>query len=414
MQGFPLPHAPRGLAGTIPVPFSKSLAQRHLLAACLAGPPSAVRGYPEAEDAQLFLQALQQVGFQLQVDGQQVQVLGFAPKREAQLFLGNNGTGLRLLLAQLAAWPGRYFVDGVPRLRQRPLSPLLSALRQLGAEIQGDRLPLEVVGGSLQGEHVSVEASASSQFVSALLFLGARLPQGLTVEVLGELPSRPYVELTVEVLRAFGCQVREEGSCCRVQGPLQPQQVTVEGDWSAAAFPLVGVAVAGGEVEVQGVDLRSRQGDAVVVELLRQAGCELAGAPGSVRGRGPASGPLVASLRHCPDLFPALSVLVALRGGKLTGLAHLAGKESDRVQVMAAHLRRLGLSVEAGPHWLEAAGGGIPRAPREPLSPEGDHRIAMALAIAGLVTPGLALDQPQCVAKSWPDFFPLWQRLVRA
>ncbi len=412
-QVVELPFAREGLFGSVQVPPSKSLAQRYLLAACLAGPPSRVEGYPQAEDPQLLLAALQKVGFQLRVAGQSVAVEGFSPVRAAQLFLGNNGTGLRLLVALLTSMPGRYWLDGVPRLRERPLGRLLSALRSLGARIEGEGLPLVIEGGELSGEVVAVDARESSQFVSALLFVGARLPRGLRVELSGDVPSFPYVAMTAAVLRQFGAEVRFQPQAVLVRGPLQPRQVTVEGDWSAAAFPLVGVAVAGGDVLVRGVRQGSVQGDAAVADILHRAGCEVMEKGDGVRVRGAATSGVRARLSEVPDLFPALAVLVALRGGELTGLGHLAYKESNRVLVMAERLRQLGLEVETNGVSFRAQGRGNPQAPMFPLSPHADHRIAMALAVAGLVTPGLRVTDPQCVAKSWPHFFQAWTALVR-
>lgn len=412
-QILELPWAREGLFGEVAVPPSKSLAQRYLLAACLAGPPSQVDNVPAAEDPQLLLAALRAVGFQLRVEGATVGVEGYSPVPEARVFLGNNGTGARLLLALLASLPGRFVVDGVERLRQRPIAGLVTALRSLGARIQGDALPLVVEGGELNGGTVRVDARPSSQFVSALLFLGCRLPGGLRVELPQPVPSWPYVAMTAGVLREFGAEVALGRNAVAVSGPLEPRRVTVEGDWSAAAFPLVGVAVAGGEVRVTGVRTASWQGDAAIVDILRGAGCRVNLEPGAVRAAGPASGAVVARLFDAPDLFPPLAVLVALRGGELSGLEHLAYKESDRVRVMADRLRQLGLDVEAEGSCFRARGGGKPQAPAVPLSPEADHRIAMALAVAGLAAPGLRLADPQCVGKSWPGFFEAWRRLVR-
>lgn len=412
-QVLALPSARRGLFGSVAVPPSKSLAQRYLVAACLAGPPSQVDNVPEGEDFTLLLAALQKVGFQLRVEGAKVSVEGFSPVAGATLFLGNNGTGLRLLLAVLASLPGRYLLDGVPRLRERPIGGLLTALRALGARITGESLPLVVEGGELAGETVRLDARVSSQFVSALLFLGCRLPAGLRVELSHPVPSWPYVEMTAAVLRVFGAEVTLDPKAAVVRGPLAPRKLTVEGDWSAAAFPLVGVAVAGGELEVRGVRRPSVQGDAAIVEILRRAGCRMHAGTDSVRVVGPATAPFKARLSDVPDLFPPLSVLVALRGGELSGLGHLAYKESNRLAVMVDRLRQLGLEVETDGASFRGTGGPKPRAPGYPLSPEADHRIAMALAVAGLVTPGLHLLDPGCVAKSWPGFFETWADLVR-
>ncbi|MCX7895127.1 MAG: 3-phosphoshikimate 1-carboxyvinyltransferase [Thermoanaerobaculum sp.] len=414
-QTLQLPQAPSGLRGRIRVPPSKSLAQRYLLAASLAGPPAQVEQFSPAEDPQLLLQALQELGYGFAVAGPTVRVQGLAERGGATLFFGNNGTGLRLLLAQLAAIPGRWVVDGVPRLRERPLGGLLAALRQLGAVVEGERLPLVVHGRLLAGGRVRLDASQSSQFVSALMFLGVRLPLGLEVELAGVVPSWPYVTLSAAVLQAFGAQVELSPSRLRVAGPLRPRTVAVEGDWSAAAFPLVGVAVAGGAVEVLGVDATSPQGDLAIVQLLRQAGCQVEERPEGVWIEGPGRRPLRGNLANVPDLFPPLAVYVALRGGKLEGLGHLAYKESPRVEVMARHLSALGLDVGAdGDSFWGSGTPTAPRAPAEPLSPYGDHRIAMALAVAGLVTPGLQLSEPVCVAKSWPEFFRSWLQLIAA
>lgn len=408
-----MPSAREGLFGEVAVPPSKSLAQRYVLAACLAGPPSQVENVPGAEDPQLFLAALQRVGFKLRVEGARVRVEGYEQVAGAELFLGNNGTGARLILALVASLPGRYVVDGALRLRERPLGGLVAALRSLGARISGESLPVMVEGGELERGAVRVDARLSSQFVSALLFLGCRMPAGLRVEFSHPVPSWPYVEMTAGVLREFGAEVVSERGAVIVRGPLQPRSVAVEGDWSAAAFPLVGVAVAGGDLRVTGLQMPSLQGDAAIVEILRGAGCEVTSVPQGVRIVGPASGGVAAGLSDVPDLFPPLAVLVALRGGELSGLGHLAYKESDRVRVMADRLHQLGLEVMADGASFCARGGARPKAPAQSLSPEADHRIAMALAVAGLVTPGLRLSDPQCVGKSWPGFFEAWRRLVR-
>lgn len=347
------------------------------------------------------------------MDGATVRAEGFSPVSEARLFLGNNGTGLRLLLAVLAALPGRFHVDGVPRLRERPIAPLVSALRRLGGRIEGDQLPLVVEGGHLRSGVVALEARESSQFLSALMFVGAYLAGGLRVELAGPVPSWPYVTMTAGVLSEFGVEVRFEKNAVEVRGPLRPRQVAVEGDWSAAAFPLVGVAVAGGDVRVSGLRYPSLQGDAAVADLLRVAGCDVEVGGDGVRVRGAARFPLEASLRDTPDLFPAASVLVAVRGGKLTGLGHLAFKESNRVAVMTDRLRQLGFAVTADGERFWAEGQRQPKVGAEPLFPEGDHRVAMALAVAALVTPGVRLADPSCVAKSWPDFWHAWGQLVR-
>src|SRR5512136_2471833 len=202
-------HAPGGMGGSIRVPASKSLTQRALVAAALAGRGSVLRGPLDAEDPRLLFDALRRAGFRLVWDEDVVTAQGREPVEGATLRLGNNGTGLRFLLAQLANVPGTWVVDGSERLRQRPIVPLIGALRRLGARIEPVEgvdvaLPLRVNGRLLAGGEVRLDASASSQFVSALLLLGATLPDGLAVHLDSLPPSRPYLQLTVEVLTAFG------------------------------------------------------------------------------------------------------------------------------------------------------------------------------------------------------------------
>jgi 3-phosphoshikimate 1-carboxyvinyltransferase len=264
---------------------------------------------------------------------------------------------------------------------------------------------------------VELDASASSQFVSALLLLAPRLPGGLEVRLAAVPPSRPYVGLTLEVLRAFGATVETLGDdqWFRVAGPLQPGTYTVEADWSAAAFPCAAVAVAGGEAIVAGVRLASAQGDAAIARLLADAGCGVRETPDGIAISGPARRPLHADLRDTPDLFPALAVVVALIGGRLTGLAGLAAKESDRLAVMVECLRSLGLKVRAeGGSFAGAGGRPGGRAPAGPLDPADDHRVAMALAVAGTVVPGLRVATPGCVGKSWPGFWQDWSTFLGA
>lgn len=412
------PHAPGGVNGTILVPPSKSLTQRALVAAAMAGPPARVLAPLDSEDTRLLFEGMRAGGYSLRWEDGEITAGGRGPVAGATVFMGNNGTGLRFLLAQLAATPGDWVLDGVPRLRQRPVAALVAALRTLGAEIDAPpgvgSLPLSVRGRDLAGGEVRLDPGESSQFVSALLLLGARLPHGLTVELTGVSPSRPYLALTVEVLASFGAvvEVRNGGHSWRVTGSLRPASYTVEGDWSAAAFPLCAAAAAGGRVEVAGVRRSSRQGDAAVAALLEQAGCRVADTVSGVVVQGPAGRGLQADLRDTPDLFPALAVVVARAGGRLEGLQGLAAKESHRLEVMGGHLRALGFDVRWDEVSFSARPGAGRLAPDVPFHPHGDHRIAMALAVAGCVVPGVRVADPECVAKSWPDFWLRWCALA--
>jgi 3-phosphoshikimate 1-carboxyvinyltransferase len=409
------------VSGRITVPPSKSLTQRALLAAACAGAGSRVVRPLDAEDPRLLAAALAAAGFRLGWEGDEVLATGRDEVAGAELSLGNNGTGARFLLARLAALPGDWRLDGVPRLRERPFGALVRALAALGADVEAEgpgepRLPLRVRGRSLSGGRVQLDPSASSQFVSALLLLGPCLPDGVEIVLDATPPSRPYVALTVEVLAAFGvrCESAGDGRVVRAApGGWRPATFEVEADWSAAAFPFAAAAVAGGDVEVTGVRLDSRQGDAVVAGLLAEAGCRVRATGAGVALAGPATKPVVADLRDTPDLFPALAVVVAVAGGRLTGLGGLAAKESDRLGVMVAHLRALGFRVVVEDGAFTSSGGlaGV-AAPAGALAPAGDHRVAMAVALAATVVPGVWVADPECVAKSWPGFWAGWDELV--
>lgn len=414
-----VPFAPRGLGGRITVPPSKSITQRALVAAALAGDGACVRRPLDAEDPRLLYRALRAAGYRLTWEGDEVRAAGWAPGRGGGVHMGNNGTGVRFMLAQLAATAGEWTLDGIARLRERPIAPLAQALQDLGADVSARgaplALPLRVVGRPLEGGEVALDATASSQFVSALLLLGARLPRGLAVDLAKAPPSRPYVALTIEVLRAFGAEAGYDEAALHawVSAPSwRAAELTVEGDWSAAAFPLAGVAVAGGEVELPGLSAASTQGDAAMLGLLEGAGCRVSSTPGRLTVRGPASRPVHADLRDTPDLFPALAVVVAAVGGRLTGLEGLAAKESDRLNLMAENLNALGFAIVADSRELTAPGSRPRSGTTAPLACGGDHRIAMALAVAGCIVPGVCVDDAACVAKSWPDFWRHWQALI--
>lgn len=420
-RALTVPFAPRGLSGRVTVPPSKSITQRALVAAALAGGGARVRRPLDAEDPRLLFAGLQAIGFRLAWDAGGVVAAGWSPAAAADIGMGNNGTGARFLLAQLAATSGEWTLDGGARLRERPIAPLAEALLRLGAAIAPAgggplALPLRVTGRPLAGGEVSLDASASSQFVSALLLLGARLPEGLTVQLAQAPPSRPYLALTVEVLRAFGAEAGlDEGALQAwvAPGALLPCELVVEGDWSAAAFPLAGVAVAGGAVEIAGVSAESRQGDATMLAILAAAGCRASAVPGGLVVEGPAIRPVHADLRDTPDLFPALAVVAAAVGGALTGLEGLAAKESDRLGLMTANLTAMGFRVATDGRSLTSPGARPTRAAAAAALPcAADHRIAMALAVAGLVAAGVTVDDAGCVAKSWPGVWASWTSLT--
>jgi 3-phosphoshikimate 1-carboxyvinyltransferase len=408
-----------GLSACVAVPPSKSLTNRALVAAAVAG-GGEIRNPLDCEDTRLLAQALRAAGWEVAWTESITVGPRKVPDGVPRLWLGNSGTGARLLLGLLAASPGRVVLDGTERLRQRPMQPLLDAVGRLGGRVSSSDgcLPVEIEGALLDGGRVSIRPEVSSQFVSSLLLAAPLMRLGIDLEVVGELPSRPYVDLTVDVLLEFGVEVHLNADSRRVHvapGAARHATVVVEGDWSAAAFMAAAAAVGGGEVAVHPLSATSRQGDRAVVRILMRSGVDAVVEKTGFRFRGPARGPVTADLTDTPDLFPALAVVAATRppGSRLTGLSHLKHKESDRLSVMIDNLERLGCRFG----WegsVVRVSRGLQRAENlvRSVTAADDHRIAMAMAVAALAAGPLELDDPTCVVKSFPGFWETWESLL--
>ncbi len=442
--GARLPSSGRPIEAEVRVPPSKSLTNRALVAAATAGGGEILNPL-SCDDTRLLAEALSRCGWRLswpevlgarEIDAEPEGDAGgvsrsgepprlsvgprTVPAGEVTIDLGNSGTGARLLLAFLAAVPGRCVIDGSARLRERPMAPLIAALRGLGADLEGpveSGLPAVVSGRTLEGGTVSIAPGSSSQFVSALMMMAPLTRRGLEIRVEGPLPSRPYLDLTADVLRAFGAVVASEegGRTWRVgAGGLQPRRFPVEGDWSAAAFFFVAASVSGGAVTVGPLERSSAQGDRAAVSILERAGARVRWGKNTITVSGPLKRPFEANLENTPDLFPALAVAAAAGppGSRLRGLENLRFKESDRLNVMAGNLRRLGaeVTVEGGVFAVES--GITPGHEGTPVTAAGDHRIAMAMAVAALRAGELVLDDAACVAKSFPDFWDEWRKVT--
>lgn len=412
---------------TIRVPGSKSITNRALVLAamCCRGWDRVLGNVLDSEDTQLMTKALMQLGFQLFSEpilgGVRVGSQGSRPivrpipAERATLFLGNSGTTMRFLTALVSLGPGRYRLDGVARMRERPIGDLLDALGQLGVNAYSETgngcPPVVVESNGWQTQHVRVKGDVSSQFLSGLLLAAPFAPREVTIEVEGGLVSEPYVAMTVEMMRQWNLSVEVPApGVYRIPAPQwQISAVTgrpylIEPDASAASYFLAAAAIAGGRVTVPGLGRDSLQGDIRFADLLARMGCRVAWTRDGVTAlSGPLTG-ITADMNEISDTVMTLGAVACFARGatRIRNVAHIRHKETDRIAALATELRRLGAKVDERPDGLKITPGPLHGATVQTYN---DHRMAMSLALIGLKTPGVVIDNPACVAKTYPEFF---------
>lgn len=409
----------RRLQAAVVAPGSKSYTQRALIMAALARGESILRNSLDAEDSVRLMQALRSLGAGIRWDGEDLIVAGtdgaLTPP-VGSLFLGNNGTAMRLLTGVVALGTGTFRLTGDRRLCERPVAPLAEALEKLGVDIETGGVrgcpPVTVRSRGLSGGRVVLKDLDSSQYVSSLLISAPYAAGDVTVVLEGRVPSLPYVEVTIEAMRQFGVEVRRDNRHTFVVPHGQRYAggtYRVEGDVSSASYFFLAAAVTGGTVRVGRINPRTRQGDIGLLDILEELGCMVRRGDDEVEVTGGtlATGDRVFDLGNMPDMVPTLAVLSALRPGRttITGVSHLRVKESDRLSALATELKKTGVSAEEKPDGLVIEGG-RPRGAE--IETYNDHRIAMSFAVLGLAVPGMAILNEQCVAKSYPRF---WEEL---
>ncbi len=418
---WPAPRARGPLQAVVPLPGSKSVTNRALVLAALADGRSVVRRPLRSRDTELMAAALRGLGVEVAdtADGDWVVdgVPGPLQPRVDRLDVGNAGTVARFLPAVATLATGDVRFDGDPRVRERPIGPLLAALRALGADLDGvDGLPVTVRGaGGLRGGEVVLDASQSSQFVSGLLLTAPRFELGVDVRHEGgPLPSAPHLAMTVEALRGVGAQVDdgEPGRWRVAPGPLQPRDAVVEPDLSTAAAYLAAPLVAGGSVTVPGWPRSTVQPGAVLPELLEAMGGRVERTDDAVTvSAGDGLHGLEADLRDAPELTLVLTALAALADSpsRFTGVAHVRLQETDRLAALATELNALGGDVRELPDGLEVR-------PRRltggAMDSYDDHRVAMAWAVLGLGVDGVQVRDVATTRKTVPDFVGSWERML--
>ncbi|GIW39612.1 MAG: 3-phosphoshikimate 1-carboxyvinyltransferase [Candidatus Binatia bacterium] len=408
----PLSRPPRAV---VRVPGSKSLTNRALLLAALAEGDSVVSEALFSEDTRVMSVALRQLGVAVEEDEKARRFFvrgnaGNIPVTEASLHVGNAGTAARFLVAYACLGRGRFVVDGSPRMRERPIGDLLEALGRLGAKVSSPTgcPPVRIEARGLEGGRTEVRGAASSQYLSALLLVAPYARSDTEIEVSGELVAKPYVDMTLRIMEEFGVRAEREGYR-RFFVPhgqsYRGRVYRVEADASSAHYFWAAAALTGGEVTVEGVGTASVQGDVRFADVLERMGAEVVRGTDriAVRGTGRLRG-LEVDMNAIPDTAPTLAVLALFAEGpvRIRNVAHLRIHESERIRSVATELRKLGGRVEE----LEDGWAVEPSELRgAELDPRDDHRLAMAFSLAGLRVPGVRLRDPDCVRKTFPDFF---------
>jgi len=406
-------------AGTVRLPGSKSISNRVLLLAALAQGETELLGLLDADDTRVMREALSRLGVSF-IENTVKGVAGPFPVKQAELFLGNAGTAFRPLTAALAFSGGEYRLSGVPRMHERPIGDLVDALRGIGARI--DYLgkegfpPLAVHPGRLSLEKLRVRGDVSSQFLTALLMALPLAGKPARVEVQGELISRPYVEITLNVMKRFGIEVKRTGwryFDVPAGAYRSPGKIYVEGDASSASYFLAAGAIGGGPVRVEGVGRGSIQGDVRFTEVLERMGADISmGEDWICVSQNKRLKPIDMDLNHIPDAAMTAAVLALFADGPSTirNVASWRVKETDRLAAMATELRKLGAQVEEGADFLKINPGKLK--PNVAIDTYDDHRMAMSFSLAALGGVPVRINDPQCVAKTFPEYFEVFSAIV--
>lgn len=413
----------RPVTGRVRPPGSKSITNRALIAAALADGESRLTGVLDSRDTQVMNDSLNRLGIPVEHDPAAAAAVvrgctGRPPAKTAELWLENSGTSIRFLTALCALGTGTYRLDGNERMRQRPIGDLAAALRHCGVQVvcesDGDCPPVEVRSSGIHGGTVTVSGSISSQYLSALLLAAPCAESEVEIVVDGELVSRPYVDMTLGVMRAFGVKTasglgRPERFVIRPQ-TYRPTEYAVEPDASAASYFLAAAAITGGSVTVDGLSRNSLQGDVAFADVLERMGCRVEWGPDSVTVHGGELHGVDVDMNAISDTAQTLAAVAVFADGptRIRNIAHSRHKETDRIAAVATELRRLGLQADEHDDGLTIHPG-----PTQPavVQTYDDHRMAMSFALIGLRATGIDIADPECTAKTYPRFFEDLNRL---
>ena len=407
--------------GRVTVPGSKSITNRALICAAMAKGTSNLAGVLDSEDTRVLIDAWIALGLSIHWDkiAKAIRITGCngqPPHPQGELHIANSGTSIRFLTATLAATHGEYVLDGVSRMRERPIGDLIDGLRELGANVSSQNKthpncpPVRIVANGLRGGVGKVAGDVSSQFLSGLMMASPYAKSRVVIRVIGDLVSKPYVDMTAAVMKSFGVEVqihhREHGLEYAVDAPRSYEgcDYRIEPDASAASYFLGAAAITGGTMRIDGLSFDALQGDVQFARVLEKMGCQIASGPDFITVSGRASRGIDVEMNSISDTVQTLAAVALFADGptRVRGVAHNRHKETDRIGDLACELRRLGAVVDEHED-------GLTIHPKPLIGADvrtyRDHRMAMSLSLVGLMVPGVRILDPKCTEKTYPEFF---------
>ena len=403
----------------IKAPPSKSYTQRALIVSSLADGDSTIKNPLFSDDSSYMINALGQLGVKIQVNQDGILVHGsngYLSSPKETLYVGNAGTAMRFLAALCALCGGKITIDGDDRMRERPLTDLLLALNQLGVRSESNKgcPPVIIHGGGMGGGNITLKGDVSSQYLSSILMTAPYAKQSTQIGIMGDLASKPYADITLDVMNNFGVRVSNKNYKTFTIKNSQKYRATdykIEGDASSASYFLAAAAITKGTVRVENLNPNSMQGDIRFADILQQMGCHVKKGDGFIEVTGDELEGIEVDMNKMPDVVPTLAVVSLFAGSstKIKNVPNLRVKETDRIKALSTEISRLGAHVMEFEDGLEINASKCMHGAE--IETYNDHRMAMSFAIAGLEIDGIKIKNPNCVSKSFPNFWDVFNTL---